>query len=341
MVELLTKENKKELEKEDKDTNIEDEDGLSTGDGSDEEDSEDLDSKKKKVNIKRYKDPLGLTLQRMKIGLWFVKNRKLMRNIFYGFLAMIGLVTWSSFFYTFGDYLIFGIREDQILLKELIDTEMVSHDYLEMKSAKPLQYNQVKILKNNDKYDFFIELQNPNKEYFAEFDYNFIVNNKELGSNEGFVLPGEQKIILSLGQEFDFVPTTVRVNIENISWLRINKHKYPNWKEFRDIHLNFKTEDIVFTSAKESSLTEKLDLSDLKFTINNDTPYNYWNAGFVIMLQGQNNSIIGVNRYTINELMSEKVYNVNVTWPGRIPSVRKVIILPEIDITRDDIYIDF
>src|SRR3989339_185150 len=75
----------------------------------------------KEVNLKRYKDPEGLTVRKMTIGLWFVEHRKMMINTFYGLLVLIGVATWGLFFYTFGSYLLFGIREDQLLLKGIIE----------------------------------------------------------------------------------------------------------------------------------------------------------------------------------------------------------------------------
>ncbi|OGF28574.1 hypothetical protein A2331_04220 [Candidatus Falkowbacteria bacterium RIFOXYB2_FULL_34_18] len=295
----------------------------------------------KEVNLKRYKDPEGLTVRKMTIGLWFVEHRKMMINTFYGLLVLIGVATWGLFFYTFGSYLLFGIREDQLLLKGIIETNIVDHQYLVSRGAKELKIDRVQILKIDGKYDFLVQIENPNKEYWAEFDYVFFTKNQEFGRARSFILPGEQKFILSLGQEFDFVPLTAGINIENVSWSRINKHTYPDWQEFRNTHLNFKIEDIVFTSAKETLLTEKINLSDLKFTVHNDTPYNYWNINFVILLKGQSNQIVGVNKYVLENVASEGVYNINVAWPGRIADVKNVFVFPEVDVTRDDIYIDF
>lgn len=295
----------------------------------------------KEVDIRRYKDPEGLTVQKMKIGLWLVEKRKFMRGIVYGVLIVISGVTWFNFFFTFGNYLLFGIREDQLLLRGMVETTVVNHQYLIERSANEMKISNVQIFKNDDKYDFLVQLDNVNDYFWGRFDYYFVSNNKEFGHAEGFILPGEKKFVVALGHDLGFLPSNVKVNIENLFWTRVNKHKYPNWNDFRDTHLNFKINDVVFTPAKETLLTEKLNLSDLHFTVNNDTPYNYWAVNFIILLKGQSGKVVAVNKYILENVMSENIYDIGVTWSGDIAGVKDVLILPDVDITRNDIYIDF
>lgn len=295
----------------------------------------------REINIKAYKDPEGLTLQKMSIGLWLVEHRKIMWGIVYAFLIIVSGVTWFNFFFTFGNYLLFGIREDQLLLRGMIETEIISHRELEERGARDIKVSRVQVFKNDGKYDFLVQLDNVNPDFWGNFDYFFKDNDAEFGHAQGFVLPGEEKFIVSLGHEFDFFPADARLVIQNLSWKRVNKHKYPNWKEFRDVHLNLKISDVVFTPAPESQLSEKINLSDLKFTVHNDTPYNYWDVGFIILLKAQGGKVMGINKYILENVMSEEIYNIAVTWPGMISNVKDVVILPDVNITRDDIYIDF
>lgn len=100
------------------------------------------------------------------------------------------------------------------------------------------------------------------------------------------------------------------------------------------------TDEVDFTPAKESSLTEKLALNNLSFQIENNSAFNYYRVNYAILLYGRKD-IIGVNNYLSDRLLSGETRQADVTWTGRMDQVKNIVIIPEIDIFRDDIYIEF
>lgn len=295
----------------------------------------------KKIDIRQYKDPEGLTLEKMEVGLWLVKHRQHMINILRGFLILICVLTWGRFLYTFGHYVVAGMRADQKNIAVIVNTDIIGHDYFSVRSPREISSGSVELIKSaDDKYDLAVEISNENKEHWANFDYYFKIGDREFGHNQGFILPGEKKYILNLNKDSADLGGGVLMKISRIDWTRVDPHKYYDWDNYRNDHLNISVSGVKFTPAQATVLTEKLHLNDLSFTVTNKTPFNYWQVNFNILLFGHNR-ILGVNNHTLNNFMSGETRDVSVTWPGVVGSVDNIVITPDIDITRDDIYIKF
>lgn len=295
-------------------------------------------NKDKNKNIERYKDPLGLTPKKMDFGLWYVKHRQLFKNILIVFLVIISISTWFLTIYTFTYYISKGMQEDEELVQEIINKLTPDHEYILQITPTSLKIGQVTILKRLEKFDLVASVENPSDEHWANFNYNFIINGSETKDLNGFILPGEKKIIklLSLDKRI----TRAEIKINNVSWSRVNKHQILDWEAFRDEHLNMKISDIEFIQSQESGLSENLKLNTLEFDIKNNTPYNYWEVVLNIIFYRQG-SIVGVDEYIISEFKSGQEKNIKRSIVGSIGNVNKIDIIPEINIIKKDIYMDF
>ncbi len=292
----------------------------------------------KDKNLDRYKDPLGLTTKRMDFGLWYVEHRKGFRKILIFFLVLISAVTWFITIYSFTMYIAVGIREDEELARKITDNIIFGHDYILDIAPKNLKIGQVTALKNLDKYDFFVKMENPNDNYWTEFSYAFTSGDDETKKIRNFVLPGESKYIILLSQTLK--SKKVEFKIDDISWSRVNEHEIPDWKGFRDERLDIQFSDIKFTQSQKTGLSEKINLSTLEFSAKNNSPYNYWEVdlNIVFYIQGK---VVGINKYIINEFLSGQEKTIHLSMPGRIGNITKTEIIPEINITKDDIYMKY
>lgn len=294
-----------------------------------------------KADINRYKDQGGLTIKKLRMGLWFVENRKSMITLGYGVLIIIGVLTWASFFYHFGYYFIVGMRADEKLVSEIVSSGTVGHEYTLINSAIAIQLEPVEIIRlDDDRYDLVAKAVNPNQNHWTEFSYSFMIGDKEYGRTETFILPGETKYLIALGVQPEAGIDSVRLNLVDIKWSRVNRHIYPDWEDFRNDHLNISATDIDFVPAKATNLSEKINLSELNFTINNQTAYNYWKVDLLILLFNRNR-IVGVEKNVIESLKSDESRVIRSSWPGTLGAVHSVEVIPELNITKDDIYMRF
>jgi hypothetical protein len=297
-------------------------------------------AKEIEAQLKNYTGPEGITTKQLEIGLWYVEHRQLLKRILASFLILVAAIAWAYTIYGFAYYFTRGISEDEKLTKQLVEASAVGHDYVLQLSAKQLFIAPVGVLKSaGNKYDFYVQLRNGNQKWWAEFDYYFAVAGGQTAKTKGFILPLESKYLLALAQEVASRPDTAQLIMENISWHRLNQHQIPNWSAFERSHLNIVSTDIKFTPAS-SLLSEKLNLNQLSFKVANQTAFNFWQAGFNILLYG-GGALVDVNHYILDDFMSGQERAVEISWPGSLPWVNRVEIAPDINIMKDDIYIPY
>lgn len=311
------------------------------------EEDEDDENKEKESNneeldLKRYNDPDGFSLPKMKLSLWIVRNRKHFYFLLIFTLLIISVLTWGRFLYVYGSYVLFGIKQDKILIQGISQRIIPPNDFFKQRAPKDILFGDLKIIKNNnDKYDFLIIAKNPNEDYWAKINYHLKAGEEEIAHRSNFILPGEEKPFLITALEAEMNTLNIKFEAEEINWRRVSRHKYPDWEQFVKEHLNFSIEEIEFTPADKTIITEKISLNTLAFKISNNSAYNYRNVNLDIVLYNQSNNIVIIETYTVNNFMSGESRNINITIPGNYSKIKDISILPNVDITKDDIYIEF
>lgn len=295
----------------------------------------------RKINIKDYKDLEGVSLEKLSFGFWFVKNRQKMIYGIYGILILISAFTWGNFLFNFGYYLVIGMARDREITNEMVSGGAVGHDYIKEKSAQDLIVRAVTVLRNDDgKYDFAVEVENKNQNYVGNFTYAFSAGSNVYGPETGFILPGESKYLFSLGNELPAGAGSVKFAVQEMSWSRINRHKYPDWNDFYASRTDIAIENQEFIISNQSSLSEKMNINNLKFTIDNRTAFNYWNVDLSLLLYNDDR-LAGVGRHQVSRLMSGEKRDIDISWPGNIGRINRIEIMPEVDILDEGNYIDF
>ncbi len=298
-------------------------------------------NREKEADISRYPSNFGPSSKKLALGLWLIEHKKHFRAALVIFLVTIAAVSWSYTIYGLTYYIARGMKEDETLARQIVQNWVVGHDYILELAPADLIFSSPQIFKaSEDKYDFLAEIRNPNPRHWASFSYCFSANNEEADCGQSFILPEETKIVSALAKVFKSRPAGPTFVVKEVSWVRVNPRQFPDWENFRDEHLNITMEGIKFTPAPTSGLSEKLNLNNLEFTITNKTPFNYWEIHLNILLY-RGSSIIGINRYTVLELMSREKREIEMSWLGGLSGVDNVKIVPEINIFKDDIYIKY
>jgi hypothetical protein len=294
----------------------------------------------KNVKIDRYQDLEGVKLEHIRVGIWFLEHKQYFLYGLYGLLIFIGLLTWPRFFYVFGEYIFIGMRNEAQLLSEMTQTTFTHEQFLSQ-SAQPLQFGAVEILPAiNGKVDLVASVRNPNPNFAAEYSFYFTQNDIKTESQTAFILPQENKYLMALNLEAASPAAGWQVLITNIHYRRIDAHVYRDWKKFAEEHLVFEFIDKKFIPASATLLTEKIKLNDLQFTAVNNSAFNYQELNLQILLW-QQSRLVGANHYLLERFGSGDRRDIKITWPGRIDSVSEIVILPEVNILRDDIYFRF
>jgi hypothetical protein len=302
---------------------------------------EEFKKQKKNININSYHDPAGLTIGKMNFGFWFISKVPVFKKIIYIILGVIGAVTWSVFFFTFGKYYIFDIRSDRTMFSNLMQAAPVSHEMILERMPKKLIMGDVLVITaDQEKYSYSVEATNPNATHWLTVEYYFYSDAGKTDSVKSFILPGQTKNFVSLANEYDRKPADAVIVFSQEDWRRIDSKKIPDYPAFFNDRINFDYKDMKFTPANSSSLSEKIPLNSFDFSMQNNSVFNYWDVPLNIFFYG-NNSLQGISQITIEKIRSGDMKRVSLTIPGRIGAVRDITIQPEINIFDKSVYMEF
>jgi hypothetical protein len=295
-----------------------------------------------RVNIKKYKDPEGMTLEKMKFGFWVIRNKGYFYTLVVALLLIFSLSGWFIFLFVFGHYTIFGSRGDNLMIINLLNNTLPEHSFFLNKAAKDLIFGESGYLKNNnDSYDFYAKITNTNKNHWTKFNYSFAAGNDISESRSDYILPGESKYILLLNQKgFKNINSKPQLKIEDLNWMRVNAHKYKEWRNYKNEYLNFEIKDKELVRAQNTNLSEKISLNELKFIAHNKSAYNYYNVDFIILLRS-GDEIQGVNKYSAENLRSGSLRNFNFVWPGNFGRINDIYIEQQINVFDLDNFMRF
>ncbi|MFA5021304.1 MAG: hypothetical protein WC517_04575 [Patescibacteria group bacterium] len=257
----------------------------------------------------------GLSDTQLKLSYFLVSNKLLLRKLsvvllilincgFWGY-AVAGLAFWAL------DYGRLNQQTDELLFSSSAVLPAVE-------AAKPqsLILSDVQSFGGSDgHYDLMAQVSNPNTDWLAEFTYNFIGDGEPSpASYFGFALPQGRKILLALGQD----SSAVRVEITDVKWTRIT-----DFAAVRNNRERFLVENDAFAPASKIG-----NPSRLEFSLANESPYSYWEAGVVVFLYS-GGSISAVNYLAVPQLTSGSKRMIEFNWVRPLANIDGWEIIPE------------
>ena len=301
-------------------------------------------TKDKPVNLERYQDLEGVTMKKLEAGLWYVEHKKLLYYFFIGMLALIGTVSWLYTLTTFGFYIFKGMNDDVAMIKELVAIQGFDHSYIAQISGQQLQIYPVAVLesgnlKGSPRYDLAVEIKNPNLRHWGVMQYTFVSNDLPLVTGQTNILPGDDKYLMALGLELAVKPTNVKLQINGLNLQRLDSRALPDWEKYKQEHFNIQITDSKFTPPRMTGLSEKINVSQLDFSVANNSAYNYWRTDLMILMSNRG-QLLAVNQYLLNRFKSGERRNITISMPGII-KIDKIEIIPQVDILDQNNYFDF
>ena len=269
------------------------------------------------------------SLRRMNIGLWLSENRK---NIIKAIVVLLILISATFFIYSVYNLVIYlkaGNPADG-----LVDNDLMRNP----DQTQPLVFSQVQIIPNNSKSDLAILVSNSNPRFYADFDYCFKRGELEISCGQSFILPNSEKYILAFEVESLSGGENISFSASRVSWQRVSR-EIVNYQSFHDERLNFNIHDINFKPAA-SRVSANVDLNSLEFSFENVSPYSYYEVPLnILFLDGD--QLKGINRYIINNFYTGETRRVNLTWTSDLREAKRTLILPEINIFEEGVFLKY
>jgi hypothetical protein len=203
-------------------------------------------------------------------------------------------------------------------------------------TAKPLVVTNVQTLAPSDKYDFVATVRNDNADFVARFKYRFASAGFASPVQPGFVFPGQEKFVASLGVASPSRPSNVALEITELVWSRIDRHKIPDWKKFSDNRLNLPFTDLSYNSDIDISTGKTV--GKTTFTITNRTGFGYHEVPLLVVMY-RGSAIVGVNSTLVENLRPNESRQGEVTWFADFGAVTLIKIERDIDILDDSAYL--
>lgn len=253
--------------------------------------------------------------------------------------AVFDVILVLLFLYFVLGYLILGQFSDRQSVSEFFSEIGSLHAESLRRSPDALFTSDAIVMDfDDDKYDFYAEIENGNTDWYATFSYGFETEDGETTDlSPGFVFPGETRPLIQVNQTLEGSPSRAELVVEDVVWRRIDAHDIEDIDQWMGEHQDF--------TLSSSDYGDKIELEEDSivrsvFTIQNNSPYNYWSAAFWVILE-RGGSVVGVNQTTIAGLEASEEREVTINWFGRAPALADDLsIYPVIDYFDKDVYMD-
>jgi len=194
--------------------------------------------------------------------------------------------------------------------------------------AKQLVLGSAKVLQGTPtSFDFYTTVKNTNTDWYATFTYTFTAKGIDSIVQKGSVMPGDTTYLFALGVDAEDRPSSVSVAIENILWNRVDRHVAPDVQSWVAKHNDFTVSTPIYAPDIHLGGTK---IGRTSFTVTNTTPYSYWAAQFVVVLE-RAGAVVGISRATMTELEAGEVRDVEVRWYGDEPTSATATVIPAIN----------
>lgn len=259
----------------------------------------------------------------MRLAYFYAENKVAIKRALIFLLFFADIIVIFIFGKIFIDYQA-GITNELNLLNDLAKSYVNAEAVKKLKPANLIIEN-VAAVPAGKNFNLVAEITNPNKEWVInKLTYAFRVNGELTGETTTFVLPMSTKTVMyfnaTAGSDSELV-------VVGTAWQRISDYSLLSFKEGVKIAAaEFKPSG----SAQFSGLIE--------ITIENETPYSFWEVGLPIILYGESGRIIGIDYQIVNKLLSRETRQISVAWNEKLAAhVREVRVIPEINLVDSSV----
>jgi len=283
----------------------------------------------------KSKEDKSLEMQRLNLSYWLVSNKHKFKQILTITLIVIAGIIWLYSLIMWVDYGFLSGKKQRNQFANWASQD-ISDEAKKSIRATEVAFGDVQIFSSGvGMFDIIAEVENLNADWLIELDYRFVADGFSGNEKSIFVLPNELKYLTDLGIDRPFRPVNPIVEVINIKYVKVDKHKIPDYASWSQGRLNIIIENQKF----ESTVVNKKQFSTLTFDVINRTPYSYWTVGFYILLY-RADKLIAVNYITAEQMSTDEKRNIQVQFYEGLPTVNKVRVIPDVNIFDPGVYMD-
>jgi hypothetical protein len=259
---------------------------------------------------------------------WYVTHKVLLKKILIITLIVIDAALLLFAGYGLTNYYFLEAGKWDAAVRELAAANFNPEAHRAL-VPQPLNISAGQVIAGAKTQDFIAQVNNPNATLGATFTYRFHAGSDSTDSQHGFILPGEQKYVVTLGAKLASRPTGATLELTDLVWRRIDRHKIPDYAKFASDRLDIPITDVLFDPAFQVDAATTVGRTT--FSVSNNTGFTYYAARFLI-IQFRGTVIGAVNTVTLADLKPRETRLAEVTWFDPLPAISKVQVVPDIDI---------
>jgi len=281
-----------------------------------------------KKSIKDYQAQDGVGSKELKFGIWFSRHKVLNYRVLLGLFILFDAVVVLFSLWKIGSFLLYDFTKKDRMEAELtyFANHSVIHERYQPESIKILETKAFS--GGTDQVDAIAKLANPNDDFVVKFDYSFSFSGRETEIKRGFILPGQEGVVVELGLPSDEFIGTPQVHVGNFSWVRVPAHDVSDAVAWQNDRLDFTISDLEFVYAGQSS---GADANIIKFNLTNNTAFSYRDPLFIAEFKYSGVST-GLTQFNVERLMSQEVRPMDLRNFVDNLQVNELILYPMIDV---------
>ena len=251
------------------------------------------------------------------------------------FITVVDIAMFAFFAFFIIGYIVSDsfaeLRSSAVLSKNIA----AMHSIAKGSIAQPLSIGTAKVVQGTPtSYDFYSTIKNTNAAWFATFTYTFSSGGVVSRTEDGFVMPGENKYLLSLGVKADSRPSSPTLTIDNLVWHRVDHHVAPDVSTWLAQHGNF----LITTPTYAADLTFGTNkIGRTTFGITNASAYSYWAPQFTVVLE-RAGAVVGVSQATLSQFVAGEIRTPEVRWYGELPLNATATVTPDVNFFDEESY---
>lgn len=274
---------------------------------------------------------------KLRVGLWFVRERMFFKKLFIVFLIILNFSLYGYSFYKSVNLLILQNDTYNEMLNQLGESYIDFNYWREKQKAKDIMISEIVSLPSSEnKKDLVVKAVNPNDNFFiSRILFQFFAGDAMIYEGESFLYPKEQQYLVAYGIPSENL-TSVTFAIKEISFSRVHL----DFENFVNKRRAFKIDNMQYIPSNELPNTGTLAISQTRFRITNESTFSYKLVDINIALYSSE-SVVAVSTTKIKNFNSQDSHDVVINWLAPIPGVSRMEILPHINVLDENIYLEY
>lgn len=279
----------------------------------------------------------GFTEGELRFASFWVRNRIVLLRALRIVLGVISVALWLYILWGLADAFLISYPRESRFTEEIASNQHTL-SALEADQPKNVQTGTPLVLETTDnRLDLVVDLENPNAQWWVEFNYRFNISGEQTPIRNGYIMPSSKTAITELGFRPKNPGSTVgQLVVENIRWHRLDPGQVTNgYEAYENDHFNVAFENVTFTN---DLVVGSQQIGRSSFDVVNRGSYGYWAMDVIVRLY-RGATVVAVNKVTLTNLVPGEARHIELDWFDRIASVTNTEIIPVINFLDEDSYL--